>query len=401
MSQVPTSQAPTSPATTSNVPVTKIPSANCASNTLDNNTLDTTSIEPTNLAARLARPELLELTPYQSARRLGGRGDIWINANESPFNNVAVTELDLSKLNRYPECQPPALINAYSQYSGVAESKIVASRGADEAIELLIRAFCVPGIDSIATFGPTYGMYAISAQTFNVGVKALSLTAEYGLPADFATAARGAKLVFICNPNNPTGTVIDKARIEQAIQALPDAIVVVDEAYIEFCLEYSVADLLESYPNLVVLRTLSKAFALAGARCGFLLANEEIIEIIMRVIAPYPVPLPVSEVAVQALSPAGIARMKTQVKALNTQGERLASALNLYCEQWGGAVLTPNGNYVLAEFDDVAKVAKLLIDNGIVARAYKDPRLAKAIRFSFSSQADTDRLVSLFESQKL
>ena len=320
MSQVPISQAPTS-----NVPVTKVPSANSASNTLDN-----TSIEPTTLAARLARPELLELTPYQSARRLGGRGDIWINANESPFNNVAVAELDLTKLNRYPECQPPALINAYSQYSAVAESKIVASRGADEAIELLIRAFCVPGIDSIATFGPTYGMYAISAQTFNVGVKALSLTAEYGLPSDFATATRGAKLVFICNPNNPTGTVIDKARIEQAIQALPDSIVVVDEAYIEFCPEYSVADLLESYPNLVVLRTLSKAFALAGARCGFMLANEEIIEIIMRVIAPYPVPLPVSEVAVQALSAAGIARMKTQVKALNTQGERLAAALNLY-----------------------------------------------------------------------
>lgn len=390
MSQVPTSQAPTS-----NVPVTNIPSANCASNTLD-----TTSIEPTTLAARLTRPELLELTPYQSARRLGGQGDIWINANESPFNNVAVGELDLTKLNRYPECQPPALISAYSQYSAVAKNKIVASRGADEAIELLIRAFCIPGIDSIATFGPTYGMYAISAQTFNVGVTALRLTSDYGLPADFATAARGAKLVFICNPNNPTGTVIDKARIEQAIQALPDAIVVVDEAYIEFCPEYSVTDLLETYPNLVVLRTLSKAFALAGARCGFLLANEEIIEIIMRVIAPYPVPLPVSEVGVQALSPAGIARMKTQVNELHTQGERLAAALNLYCEQWGGAVLKPNGNYVLAEFDDVTKVAQLLIDNGIVARAYKDPRLAKAIRFSFSSKADTDRIVSLFESQK-
>lgn len=385
------------------MPVKKVPSANAAINIqaiTDLETKEPQSTAPATLAARLARPELLELTPYQSARRLGGQGDIWINANESPFNNVAVGELDFTKLNRYPECQPPALINAYSQYSGVAESKIVASRGADEAIELLIRAFCIPGIDSIATFGPTYGMYAISAQTFNVGVTALRLTSDYGLPADFATAARGAKLVFICNPNNPTGTVIDKANIEQAIQALPDSLVVVDEAYIEFCPEYSVADLLETYPNLVVLRTLSKAFALAGARCGFLLANEDIINIIMRVIAPYPVPLPVSEVAVQALSPAGIARMTTQVNELNTQGERLAAVLNLYCEQWGGAVLTPNGNYVLAEFNDVAKVAKLLIDNGIVARAYKDPRLAKAIRFSFSSKADTDRIVSLFESQQ-
>lgn len=360
--------------------------------------------EPTalafNLAERLARPELLDLTPYQSARRLGGRGDIWINANESPFNNVDTAALDLSKLNRYPECQPPQLIKAYSEYSGVSASKIVASRGADEAIELLIRAFCIPGVDSIACFGPTYGMYAISANTFNVGVKALNLSAEYGLPSSYAEDVRGAKLVFICNPNNPTGTVIDKAIIEQAIKALPDSLVVIDEAYIEFCPEYSVADLLESYPNLVVLRTLSKAFALAGARCGFMLANEAVVEIIMRVIAPYPVPLPVSEVATQALSSAGVARMKIQVKELNQQGKILATALNLYCEQWGGRVLTPYGNYVLAEFDDVAKVAALLQGSGVVARAYKDPRLAKAIRFSFSSKADTDVLVNLFKSQR-
>lgn len=361
--------------------------------------------EPTalalNLAERLARPELLDLVPYQSARRLGGQGDIWINANESPFNNVDTAALDLSKLNRYPECQPPKLISAYSEYSGVSASKIVASRGADEAIELLIRAFCIPGVDSIATFGPTYGMYAISANTFNVGVKALNLSAEYGLPSSYAEDVHGAKLVFICNPNNPTGTVLGKAIIEQAIKALPDALVVIDEAYIEFCPEYSVADLLESYPNLVILRTLSKAFALAGARCGFMLANEAVVEIIMRVIAPYPVPLPVSEVATQALSSAGVARMKIQVKELNQQGKRLAAALNFYCEQWGGRVLTPYGNYVLAEFDDVAKVAALLQGSGIVARAYKDPRLAKAIRFSFSSKADTDRLVALFESQRV
>lgn len=360
---------------------------------------------PLNLAERLARPELLDLVPYQSARRLGGRGDIWINANESPFNNVDTAALDLSKLNRYPECQPPKLISAYSEYSGVSASKIVASRGADEAIELLIRAFCIPGVDSIACFGPTYGMYAISANTFNVGVKALNLSAEYGLPTSYAEDVRGAKLVFICNPNNPTGTVIDKAIIEQAIKALPDALVVIDEAYIEFCPEYNVADLLESYPNLVVLRTLSKAFALAGARCGFMLANEAVVEIIMRVIAPYPVPLPVSEVATQALSSAGVARMKVQVAELNEQGARLTVAISAYCSKSNSSdsrarVLKPNGNYMLAEFDDVAKVAALLQGSGVVARAYKDPRLAKAIRFSFSSKADTDVLVNLFESQR-
>jgi len=336
----------------------------------------------------LARPELLTLTPYQSARRIGGRGDIWINANESPFNNS-----DLDKVNRYPECQPPELINAYSSYSGVKASNIIASRGADEAIELLIRTFCIPGVDSIACFGPTYGMYSISAATFNVAVTALSLTDNYQLPDAWPTQIGNAKVVFICNPNNPTGTVLAKDKIEQAIQAAPNSIVVVDEAYIEFCPDYSVADLLDQYPNLVVLRTLSKAFALAGARCGFMLASDAIIDLVMRVIAPYPVPLPVSELAVRALSPAGIDTMRTQVASLIEQGQRLSVALTAY----GATVLPANGNYVLAKFDDVSAAAKRLSDSGVVARAYKDPRLADAIRFSFTNEQQTNLIIALFE----
>ncbi|MGE6569565.1 MULTISPECIES: histidinol-phosphate transaminase [Shewanella] len=336
----------------------------------------------------LARPELLTLTPYQSARRIGGRGDIWINANESPFNNS-----DLDKVNRYPECQPPELINAYSSYSGVKASNIIASRGADEAIELLIRTFCIPGVDSIACFGPTYGMYSISAATFNVAVTALSLTDNYQLPDAWPTQIGNAKVVFICNPNNPTGTVLAKDKIEQAIQAAPNSIVVVDEAYIEFCPDYSVADLLDQYPNLVVLRTLSKAFALAGARCGFMLASDAIIDLVMRVIAPYPVPLPVSELAVRALSPAGIDTMRTQVASLIEQGQRLSVALTAY----GAKVLPANGNYMLAKFDDVSAAAKRLSDSGVVARAYKDPRLADAIRFSFTNEQQTNLIIALFE----
>ncbi|WP_351077370.1 histidinol-phosphate transaminase [Shewanella sp. CAL98-MNA-CIBAN-0140] len=335
----------------------------------------------------LARPELLTLTPYQSARRIGGRGDIWINANESPFNNSP-----LDKVNRYPECQPPELINAYSRYSSVKASNIIASRGADEAIELLIRTFCIPGVDTIACFGPTYGMYSISAATFNVGVNALSLTDDYQLPQDWPAQIGNAKIVFICNPNNPTGTVIAKDKIEQAIQAAPNSIVVVDEAYIEFCPDYSVADLLGKYPNLVVLRTLSKAFALAGARCGFMLASDDIIDLVMRVIAPYPVPLPVSDLAIKALSPAGIDTMQAQVASLVDQGKRLSNALTAY----GAKVLPANGNYVLAKFADVSAAAKRLSDSGVVARAYKDPRLADAIRFSFTNEQQTNLIISLF-----
>ncbi|MCH1923723.1 histidinol-phosphate transaminase [Shewanella sp. C32] len=341
-----------------------------------------------NLAERLARPELLNLEPYQSARRIGGRGDIWINANESPFNRT-----ELARLNRYPECQPPELIEAYSKYSKVPAANIVCGRGADEAIELLIRAFCVPGRDSIAIFGPTYGMYSISAKTFNVGVNALSLTEDYALPAD-VSGVKGCKLVFICNPNNPTGTVLSVERIEQVLQQLPEQLVVVDEAYIEFCPEYSVANLLASYPNLVILRTLSKAFALAGARCGFLMANTDVINIIMLVIAPYPVPLPVSTLAVNALSDAGISNMLADVELLKAQGKRLGDALT----ELGANVVPSGANFLLAYFDDVATVSNGLKEAGIVARAYRDPRLVDAIRFSFTNEAETNQIIAVLRN---
>ncbi|MGE6649087.1 histidinol-phosphate transaminase [Shewanella colwelliana] len=338
------------------------------------------------IAERLARPELLTLQPYQSARRIGGEGQVWVNANESPFNNS-----DIDGLNRYPECQPPVLINAYAKYAGVHAEQVLTSRGADEAIELLIRTFCVPGKDSIACFGPTYGMYAISAQTFNVGVNALRLNDEYQLPNDIDVQVDDAKLVFICNPNNPTGTVINPAVIEQVIAKLPDALVVVDEAYIEFCPDYSVANLINQFDNLIVLRTLSKAFALAGARCGFMLANEMIIEMVMRVIAPYPVPLPVSNLACEALSPQGIDTMKQQVSQLKQNGLRLSEALL----RIGAQVLPANGNFVLATFDNVTEIQNKLKQGGAVARAYKDPALANSIRFSFASDEQTDTLINL------
>ncbi len=351
----------------------------------------TTAEQSIELAKRLARPELLELVPYESARRLGGDGEIWINANESPFNNTQV-----ESINRYPECQPPELIEAYANYAGLDATQVVCGRGADEAIELIIRTFCIPAKDKIAIFGPTYGMYAISAATYNVGVRELSLTDNYQLPEKFASKLADVKVVFICNPNNPTGTVIDKAALESSIQELSNKIVVIDEAYIEFCPELSCADLINRYPNLVVLRTLSKAFALAGARCGFMLANRGIIDMVMRVIAPYPVSAPVAQIASDSLSTQGITRMQTQVEQLKNQGNRLSQALKALDIR----VLDANGNYLLAEFSEgqLSQVKTALINAGIVARSYKDARLANFIRFSFSDENDTNKLISTLQA---
>lgn len=341
------------------------------------------------LAGRLARPELLSLEPYQSARRIGGSGEIWVNANESPFNRTGI-----DGANRYPECQPPGLIAAYSAYAGVTANELVCGRGADEAIELLIRTFCVPGKDSIGIFSPTYGMYAISAATFNVAVNTLPLAEDFSLPGDIASLS-GSKLVFVCNPNNPTGTLLPLCEIARVAKTFPNALVVVDEAYIEFARNadgspaQSATGLMAEFENLVVLRTLSKAFGLAGARCGFLLARPSVCELVMRVIAPYPVPVPVSVIAEKALSPEGIAQMRADVVLLNKQGARLAAALS----DAGLTVLPSGGNYVLAFSSNIENLAASLTSAGIVARRYSHPRLKDAIRISYTSEQETDSII--------
>lgn len=352
-----------------------------------------TAKQAATLADTLIRPALRGLTPYQSARRCGGQGHIWLNANESPFNNS-----ELVGANRYPECQPPELTHAYSRYVGVDEEYIVITRGADEAIELLIRTFCTPGQDSIGQFSPTYGMYGISAGCAGVAVSELSRP----LPAPESKQEREPeaqlptpkdKLVFLCNPNNPTGKRYSRQQICTLLQHYPDRLIVVDEAYIEFCAEDSMVSLLGRYANLVVLRTLSKAFALAGIRCGFLLANPAICQQILRIIAPYPIALPVAQMATRALSPAGIATMQYQVSCLNANRSRLLTVM-----QQLGAQLENNtaGNFVLADFSATPtrldKVKQALTQAGIVGRSYQHPQLRYAIRLSVG---DTGQISSV------
>ncbi|GAM71883.1 histidinol-phosphate aminotransferase [Vibrio sp. JCM 19236] len=274
---------------------------------------------------KLARKQVQALTPYLSARRIGGSGDVWLNANESPFDNQY--QIEASRLNRYSECQPKELIEAYAAYAGVAPSQVLTSRGADEGIELLIRAFCEPNQDAILYCPPTYGMYSISAETIGVERKLVPLTDDWQLDLEaIEKNLDDVKLVFVCSPNNPTGNLINREDIVALLEMTKDrAIVVMDEAYIDFCPEASTVELLAEYQNLAILRTMSKAFALAGLRCGFTLANEELINVLLKVIAPYPVPVPVADIAVQALSAQGLERVTQQVKTITENRAQLQS----------------------------------------------------------------------------
>ncbi|HGF7145738.1 TPA: histidinol-phosphate transaminase [Vibrio cholerae] len=341
---------------------------------------------------KLARQQIQALTPYLSARRIGGSGDVWLNANESPFNNEYKT--DFARLNRYSDCQPKAMIQAYANYAGVQPEQVLTSRGADEGIELLIRAFCEPNQDAILFCPPTYGMYAISAETFGVERKKVPLTTDWqlDLPSIEANLDR-VKLVFVCSPNNPTGNLVNRADIIKLLEMTQDrAIVVMDEAYIDFCPEASTVDLLAQYPNLAILRTLSKAFALAGLRCGFTLANAELINVLLKVIAPYPVPVPVAEIAVQALSPAGLARAKYQVLDLGANRAYLQVGLSMVP---GVQVFEGWGNYLLVKFPDGDALFKAAWEHGIILR---NSPIENCVRISVGNREECEKTVAFIRN---
>ncbi|EEY51213.1 histidinol-phosphate transaminase [Vibrio cholerae] len=341
---------------------------------------------------KLARQQIQALTPYLSARRIGGNGDVWLNANESPFNNEYKT--DFARLNRYSDCQPKAMIQAYANYAGVQPEQVLTSRGADEGIELLIRAFCEPNQDAILFCPPTYGMYAISAETFGVERKKVPLTTDWqlDLPSIEANLDR-VKLVFVCSPNNPTGNLVKRADIIKLLEMTQDrAIVVMDEAYIDFCPEASTVDLLAQYPNLAILRTLSKAFALAGLRCGFTLANAELINVLLKVIAPYPVPVPVAEIAVQALSPAGLARAKYQVLDLGANRAYLQVGLSMVP---GVQVFEGWGNYLLVKFPDGDALFKAAWEHGIILR---NSPIENCVRISVGNREECEKTVAFIRN---
>ena len=348
----------------------------------------------------LARANVRELVPYQSARRLGGKGDVWLNANEYP--EAVEFQLTAQTLNRYPECQPKAVIENYARYAGVTPQQVLVSRGADEAIELLIRAFCEPGQDAVLFCPPTYGMYSVSAETIGVEYRTVPALEDWQLDLQgIADKLDGVKVVYVCSPNNPTGQIINPQDLRVLLEMTRGkAIVVADEAYIEFCPQASLVGWLNEYPHLVILRTLSKAFALAGLRCGFALANEEVINLLMKVIAPYPLSTPVADIAAQALSTQGILAMRERVQQILDERQRLVDALqNIPCVE---QVFPSETNYILVRITASSAVFKSLWDQGIILRDQnKQPSLSGCLRITVGTREESHRVIDALSAEKV
>lgn len=250
----------------------------------------------------LARPEIRELRPYAYAT--WDPALVRLHANENPWAD----ETDHTEwlINRYPEPQPRALGAALAAYYGVGPDRVLACRGSDEGIDLLIRAFCRAGCDRVMTCPPTFAMYGFAAAVQGAEVVEVPLDAGFDLDADAVLGAwsPAIKIVFLCSPNNPSGNRLDERAIERVIAALSGrALVVVDEAYVELAGAPSCLPLQSRYSELVVLRTLSKAHGLAGARCGAVLAVPAVIDLLARIIPPYALSAPSIMAALAALAP--------------------------------------------------------------------------------------------------
>ena len=276
--------------------------------------------------AHLLRPDLRDFTAYHAASPR--RGVVRLHANESSWR--AAWDETSDGLNRYPDPRPAALVGALAGLYGVPPGAVLATRGSDDAIDLLVRAFCRAGQDAVLVCPPTFGMYAVAARLQGARVVEVPLKRDYRVdPRAVEVAARGAaKLVFLCSPNNPTGNTIPPAVVEQLCGALDgQCVIVVDEAYVEFARSGDFAERLEALPNLVLLRTLSKAWGLDGARFGALVSDPELVAILRLLAPPYPLPSLATEAALRRLQPAEVTATRRRTAAVVRRREALAAAL--------------------------------------------------------------------------
>jgi len=336
----------------------------------------------------LARPDIVALKAYSHAS--------WdpaferLHANELPWR----TETDRSKagLNRYPEPHPHELAARLAELYGVPPETLLPGRGSDESIDLLVRGFCRAGVDNVIICPPTFGMYAVAARIQGAEVREVPLLKDgYELDVEGIVRAKDAntKIVFLCSPNNPTGNRISPKQIESVLNAM-DGLVVVDEAYIEFSGGDSLATWLPHYPNLVVLRTLSKAYGLAGARVGSLIATAPIVALLAKVIPPYSIPQLTIEAVFATLTEPQIRIQRERIAQVLAERERIAAALR--ASRQVSKVWPSDANFLLVDFKDpeaalaATRAEKLLI---------RDMRSVspQSLRISVGSPGQNDRLI--------
>lgn len=351
------------------------------------------------LARRLARPEILDLRPFDIAAQANSSFSpdaIKLDANENSYPPLVDGSL-AANVNRYPEPQPERLRAAMAALFGVDADALVITRGADDAIDILVRAFCRPAIDAIAISSPTFTAYEHFARLQGARVIDVPLGADFEFDSERFLAGlaseRDLKLAFICSPNNPTGNEVDPALVLEVADTLPETIVVVDEAYLDFSSTPSLAGEAPRRPNLVVLKTLSKAFGLAGARIGCAIGDPELIAVAARALPPYPLPSPSIEAAFAALAPSRRAVHEQRIARIKAERERLAPLLAT--APIVRSVRSGGGNFLFLEVDEPEALAAKLRALGIRIR-FRPNAAPGGVRLTIGTDADNVAALAAF-----
>ncbi len=347
--------------------------------------------------AELARPEILALQPYEHAR--------WdpqlqrLHANELPWRPL--TDYSAAGLNRYPEPQPARLIERLAALYQVPSECVLLGRGSDEVMDLLVRAFCRAYRDSVLICPPTFGMYAVCAHIQGARVVQVPLRAQRGFSLDIeavlALCTPKVKLLFLCSPNNPTGNLLDAESVLQLTERLVGrALVVVDEAYVEFSGSSGLSRYLAQTPQLALMRTLSKAYALAGARCGALLAAPELVCLLRKLIAPYAITQPTIELVLDALTPPQLAVAQQRLQCVARERDRLQQALAVV--PGIKRVWRSDANFVLVECADAQNTLQRAQAAGLLIRDVRSyPGLAGCVRITVGDPGQNTRLLEALQ----
>ncbi len=342
---------------------------------------------------KVIRPHILSLSPYSSARdEYSGKEGTFLDANENPFGSVIT-----GNFNRYPDPYQWAVKEKLGKIKGVKPTQIFLGNGSDEAIDLVIRATCEPQQDNILILPPTYGMYKVCADVQNIEVKQVPLTTDFQVDTKkvLETADAHTKIIWICSPNNPSGNIIERSAILHILDNFKTGLVVVDEAYIDFATEESFTKLLETYPNLVVLQTFSKAWGLAALRLGMAFASEEFIKILNKIKYPYNLNGVTQKLLFEAL---GKEEKKNEyvTKILKQRLKLFKELIELPIVRH---IFPSDSNQLLVKFDNANAVFHYLIEQKIITRNRSNVLLCEdCIRISVGTQKENSILMKALKT---
>ena len=342
----------------------------------------------------ILRENIKNLTPYSSARdEFQGEASVYLDANENAFGSP----LD-ENYNRYPDPLQYGVKKRLSEIKGVPARNIFLGNGSDEAIDILVRAFCNPGVDNVILVPPTYGMYEVSANINDIHIKKVPLTEEFQLNIEGIAEAIDdqTKLIFVCSPNNPTGNSMNRDDVETLLANFK-GIVVVDEAYINFSRQKTFIQELTEYANLVVLQTLSKAWGLAGLRVGMAFASEEIIEVMNKVKPPYNINDASQQLALKALQ--NIDQVNNWIKETLTQRDKLVLELKHY--EFVIDIYPSDANFILVKTTDAKGIYNFLVQRGIIVRDRSKVTLCEGcLRITVGTPGENNILLEALKNYK-